>query len=145
MKVALIAATLALAALSVPAAAQQYRNDPNWRQAEECWNTQAGRFERVRPGETQNDLDYSRCRPTGTLRDDARECWNSRARSFEAVRPGERQDDLDMNRCHPIAERGYARGRDEPRECWNSRARRFETVRPGERQDDLDMSRCRRR
>ena len=103
MKAALIAATLALAALSLPATAQQYRNDSNWRQAEECWNGQAGRFERVRPGEYQNDLDHSRCRPVGEvrsrMRDEPRECWNGRARAFETVRPGERQDDLDLSRC----------------------------------------------
>src|SRR6187401_663150 len=109
MRTAVIAVILLLAGLSGPAAAQQYRNDSNWRQGEECWNAGAGRFERVRPGETQNDLDYSRCRPSGearsSYRDEPRECWNNRARSFEAVRPGERQDDLDMGRCHPIAER----------------------------------------
>ncbi len=63
MRITLFAVFTLLAALSGPASAQQYRNDSNWRQGEECWNGQAGRFERVRPGETQNDLDYSRCRP----------------------------------------------------------------------------------
>lgn len=29
----------------------------------ECWNPRAGHFEEDRPGEFQNDLDYSRCRP----------------------------------------------------------------------------------
>jgi hypothetical protein len=29
---------------------------------QECWNPGARHFEEVRPGETQNDLDYSRCR-----------------------------------------------------------------------------------
>jgi hypothetical protein len=29
---------------------------------EECWNPHAGHFERVRPGEYQGDLDFSRCR-----------------------------------------------------------------------------------
>jgi hypothetical protein len=113
---------------------------------EECWNPRAGRFEQVRPGERQNDLDFSRCRATGFIRgpyrETPRECWNPRARHFEAVRPGERQDDLDFSRCHPIAEQGSGRGYDEPRECWNPRARHFEAVRPGVQQDDLDFSRC---
>lgn len=29
---------------------------------EECWNHRARSFEQVRPGERQDDLDYSRCR-----------------------------------------------------------------------------------
>ena len=29
---------------------------------EECWNPRARHFEEVRRGESQNDLDYSRCR-----------------------------------------------------------------------------------
>jgi len=28
----------------------------------ECWNPHAGHFEGVRPGERQDDLDFSRCR-----------------------------------------------------------------------------------
>ena len=31
----------------------------------ECWNPHAGHFERVRPGEYQDDLNFSRCRPLG--------------------------------------------------------------------------------
>ncbi|MEP7085352.1 MAG: hypothetical protein ABI854_11480 [Betaproteobacteria bacterium] len=132
-----------LACVSLPAYAQQYR-------AEECWNPNAGHFEGVRPGETQNDLDFRRCRPTGDYRPSRgapRECWNPRARHFEGVREGERQDDLDMSRCHVVLEQGYDRGRRDniPRECWNPRAGHFEGVREGERQDDLDFSRCRRR
>jgi hypothetical protein len=30
---------------------------------DECWNPHAGHFEGVRPGESQDDLDFSRCRP----------------------------------------------------------------------------------
>ncbi|HZZ94012.1 MAG TPA: hypothetical protein VFE23_15735 [Usitatibacter sp.] len=30
---------------------------------DECWNPHAGHFEGVRPGERQDDLDFSRCRP----------------------------------------------------------------------------------
>lgn len=85
----------AAAALSAGAALAQYpdyRNDPDWaaRQQQydqwrwqhrddhwrderwrgnpgdwECWNPHAGHFEGVRPGEVQNDLDFSRCRPKG--------------------------------------------------------------------------------
>ena len=134
-----------LAFLAAPAYAQSNRG-------EECWNPGAGHFEGVRPGERQNDLDFSRCRPTGSDyrasgRDVPRECWNPNARHFEAVRPGETQNDLDFSRCHTTIEQGYDRSRrdDVPRECWNPRAGHYEEVRPGERQDDLDFGRCRRR
>jgi hypothetical protein len=30
---------------------------------QECWNPHARHFEEVRPGERQDDLDFSRCRP----------------------------------------------------------------------------------
>ena len=94
-KSSLIAALLAFAAL--PAYAQYYDRPM------ECWNPGAGHFEGVRPGEVQNDLDFSRCRPVGdyraSSRDVPRECWNPRAGHFEEVRPGERQDDLDFSRC----------------------------------------------
>jgi hypothetical protein len=39
----------------------QYYVDRGYRR-EECWNPHAGHFERVRPGESQGDLDFSRCR-----------------------------------------------------------------------------------
>ena len=130
---------LTLSCAAAPAVAQIDRT-------EECWNPRAGHFEQVRPGEQQNDLDFSRCRSTGFIRgpfrDVPRECWNPQARHFEAVRPGERQDDLDFSRCHPVADRDRRGG---GRECWNPRAGHFEDVREGERQDDLDFSRCRRR
>jgi hypothetical protein len=94
LKFSMIIALLACAA--APAYAQYDR-------AQECWNPHAGHFERVRPGETQNDLDFSRCRLMGDYRasdrDVPRECWNPHAGHFEAVRPGERQDDLDFSRC----------------------------------------------
>ena len=67
----------------------------------ECWNSGAGHFERVRPGERQGDLDFSRCRYIGEVARDSgwssgrQECWNPRARHFEGVRAGERQDELD--------------------------------------------------
>jgi hypothetical protein len=41
------------------------RDRRDWRDREvrrECWNPRAGHFEEDRPGEFQNDLDYSRCR-----------------------------------------------------------------------------------
>ena len=40
---------------------RDYRDDhrDDW----ECWNPHAGHFEGVRPGERQDDLDFSRCRP----------------------------------------------------------------------------------
>lgn len=39
------------------------RDRRDWRQnRQECWNPRAGHFEDVRPGEHQNDLDFSRCR-----------------------------------------------------------------------------------
>ena len=70
-------------------------------------------FEAVRPGEVQNDLDFSRCRAMGgryydrTYRDRSytetrRECWNPRAGHFEAERPGEYQGDLDFGRCRLV-------------------------------------------
>ena len=94
LRISMMIALLAWA--TVPAYAQYDR-------AQECWNPHAGHFEGVRPGEVQNDLDFSRCRPGGDYRasnrDVARECWNPRAGHFEDVRPGERQDDLDFSRC----------------------------------------------
>ncbi|MGE5095016.1 MAG: hypothetical protein ACM3SO_07745 [Betaproteobacteria bacterium] len=38
-----------------------YYGDRTYRR-QECWNPHAGHFERVRPGEYQGDLDFSRCR-----------------------------------------------------------------------------------
>ncbi len=53
----------------------QHRDDDRWRDERwrdprlqgdwECWNPHAGHFEGVRPGEVQDDLDCSRCRPRG--------------------------------------------------------------------------------
>ena len=112
LKFSMIIALLACA--TAPAYAQydrapgyaQYDRAPGYAQydrAEECWNPRAGHFERVRPGETQNDLDFSRCRLMGDYRasdrDVPRECWNPRAGHYEGVRPGERQNDLDFSRC----------------------------------------------
>ena len=47
---------------------RDWRGDGDWRDRgdrgvrRECWNPRAGHFEEDRPGEFQNDLDYSRCR-----------------------------------------------------------------------------------
>ena len=94
LKFSMIIALLACA--TAPAYAQYDR-------AQECWNPHAGHFEGVRPGERQNDLDFSRCRPVSDYRasnrDVPRECWNPHAGHFEEVRPSERQDDLDFSRC----------------------------------------------
>ena len=121
MKTLAIAAGALLASIAATASAQVYYErtytyDPNWgaraefRDArDECWNPRAGHFEAVRPGELQNDLDFSRCRPTGgrhverrSYRDSHEECWNPRAGHYEAVRSGERQYDLDFSRCRLV-------------------------------------------
>jgi hypothetical protein len=36
---------------------------------QECWNPHAHHYEAVRPGESQNDLDFSRCRSQDGYRD----------------------------------------------------------------------------
>ncbi|HEX4333104.1 MAG TPA: hypothetical protein VH040_13260 [Usitatibacter sp.] len=46
-----------------PAPARYY--DRRAYSGDECWNPHAGHFEQVRPGERQDDLDFSRCRPEG--------------------------------------------------------------------------------
>ena len=56
LKFSMIIALLACA--TAPAYAQYDR-------ARECWNPHAGHFEEVRPGERQDDLDFSRCRRRG--------------------------------------------------------------------------------
>ena len=48
-----------------PAPAPAYYYDRRGYAGDECWNPHAGHFERVRPGERQDDLDFSRCRPEG--------------------------------------------------------------------------------
>jgi hypothetical protein len=119
MKLSAIAAGLALATAAAGASAQVYYErtytyDPYWGtrtyypdSRDECWNPRAGHYEGVRPGEVQNDLDFSRCRPAGSsyverryFREPMRqECWNPRAGHYEGVRPGEYQGDLDFSRC----------------------------------------------
>ena len=118
----LIAAGALLAGAAATASApvyyeRTYTYDPypsrvEIRAGDECWNPRAGHFEEVRPGEVQNDLDFSRCRAVGGryaerryYRDHrdygvrAQECWNPRAGHYEGVRPGEFQGDLDFSRC----------------------------------------------
>ena len=125
MRTMAIAAGVLLAAAAGAASAQvyyerSYSYDPYYgsrlelRAGDECWNPRAGHFEAVRPGEVQNDLDFSRCRAIGgryydrTYRDRSyttetrRECWNPRAGHFEAERPGEYQGDLDFSRCRLV-------------------------------------------
>lgn len=122
MKKLALAAGVALASVAATASAQVYVErvytyDPyvGARAGDECWNPRAGHFEEVRPGEVQNDLDFSRCRPQGAsnrwaerriyreyrgdYRERPHECWNPRAGHYEGVRPGEYQDDLDFSRC----------------------------------------------
>jgi len=71
MKIQAIAAGVLLAAAAATASAQLYYGSPRTYYYEpyysadsrqECWNPRARHFEEVRPGEVQNDLDYSRCR-----------------------------------------------------------------------------------
>ena len=151
--IAIVVGSIMIAAAGVALAQGNYsreRNNETYRAVadpeRECWNSGAGHFERVRPGERQGDLDFSRCRYIGEVaRDEGwssgrQECWNPGARHFEGVRPGERQDDLDFSRCRNIRDSVASSIR---QECWNQRAGHFEDVRPGERQDDLDFSRCR--
>ena len=154
MKTLAIAAATILAGWAANASAQTYDRPsydrPSYDRAvdQECFNPRAGHFERVRPGETQNDLDFRRCRAVDTRE---QECFNPRAGNFERVRPGETQNDLDFRRCHyvgyTVPDRGQLRERRDVRErrqeCWNPRARHYEEVRPGESQDDLDFDRCR--
>ena len=123
MKTKALAAGVLLAAAATGASAQVYYDrayayDPynryELRSGDECWNPRAGHFEAVRPGEIQNDLDFSRCRAAGNNRtyreyreyrdpraygDVRRECWNPRAGHYEEVRTGEFQNDLDFGRC----------------------------------------------
>ena len=119
MRTIAIAAGALLTTLAAATASAQvyiertYAYDPYVARAgDECWNPRAGHFEAVRPGEVQNDLDFSRCRAVGgryaerryyrDYRDygtRAQECWNPRAGHYEGVRPGEFQGDLDFGRC----------------------------------------------
>ena len=127
MRTLAIAAGALLTTLAATTASAQvyiersYSYDPyTVREGAECWNPRAGHFEAVRPGEVQNDLDFSRCRAMG-------------GRYYGDRYSGERYS----NRYY----RGEAR--EIRRECWNPRAGHFEEERPGEYQGDLDFSRCR--
>ena len=119
-QIAIAAGALLVAAAGAASAqvyyGRSYTYDPYYgtrfelRAGDECWNPRAGHFEAVRPGEVQNDLDFSRCRPIGGRYYERRyydrgygdwrqECWNPRAGHYEEVRPGEFQNDLDFGRC----------------------------------------------
>ena len=136
MKIIAIAAGALLAALATGASAQYYTYGGRYAQGDqECWNPHAGHFERVRPGDVQNDLDFSRCRMIGTTYDapmvQPAPVYTAPGPAGPAYAPG-----------YGYYERGnYAVGGND--ECWNPHAGHFERVRPGERQDDLDFSRCR--
>jgi hypothetical protein len=126
MRTLAIAAGALLTTLAATTASAQvyiersYAYDPYYARAgDECWNPRAGHYEAVRPGEVQNDLDFSRCRAMG-------------GRYY-----GDRYGDRYSQRYY----RGEAR--EVRRECWNPRAGHFEEERPGEYQGDLDFSRCR--
>jgi hypothetical protein len=123
MKALAIAAATILAGLATSASAQTYYSDRGYSRDriaqaadQECFNPRAGHFERVRPGDVQDDLDFRRCRVVGNndryayeergdwrarreYREGRQECWNPRARHYEEVRRGERQDDLDFSQC----------------------------------------------
>jgi hypothetical protein len=127
MRTLAIAVGAVMAAATASASAQLYYGrtyaDPYAPRVEyrdtvqECWNPSAGHFERVRPGEYQNDLDFRRCRLVGDAYVERYDRYADRYYDNRAYRSGE--------------------------ECWNPRAGHFEEVRPGERQDDLDFGRCR--
>lgn len=125
MRITAIAAGALLAAAATGASAQVYYERPysydpyygnriELRAGDECWNPRAGHFEGVRPGEVQNDLDFSRCRPIagryyerryygdGYAYQTRQECWNPRAGHYEEVRQGEFQNDLDFGRCRTV-------------------------------------------
>jgi hypothetical protein len=81
-KIPAIAAGLLFATAAATASAQVYYErtytyDPYYGSRtidsnSECWNPRAGHFEQVRPGEVQNDLDFSRCRGYGSRYDNSR-------------------------------------------------------------------------
>ncbi len=131
----LAAMSLLAAATTVSAQGRQYDpawpdRTPEWRGDQECFNPRAGHFERVRPGEVQNDLDWNQCRSPGNAYNE-RPVYNDRP----IARGGmylERRDYRDN--------RDYRETREE---CWNPRARHFEEVRRNDYQGDLDFNRCR--
>ena len=115
-KLAIVAGALLATAAATASAQVYWRTYDNYyadRSNQECWNPRAGHFEQVRPGEVQNDLDFSRCRAYGARYNSydsgryyerryyssRQECWNPRAGHYEEVRPGESQGDLDFGRC----------------------------------------------
>jgi hypothetical protein len=96
---------------------------------QECWNPRAGHYEGVRPGEVQNDLDFSRCRALGMRHDHERLILGERRYPWQGREP-ERQ-------LYRDSSRGFST------ECWNPREERWDVLHPGEIQDNLDKNRCR--
>jgi len=143
MKTIAIAAGALCAALATAASAQYYSYGGRYAQrvdgTQECWNPHAGHFEQVRPGERQDDLDFSRCR---TQPQYAAPVYNAPAYQPPPVY-------ANPNEPGPAYAPGYgwynngSRGLTSNDECWNPHAGHYEQVRPGDRQDDLDFSRCR--
>jgi hypothetical protein len=140
MKTLMIAAGALCAALATAASAQYY--GPRYGQrvdgTQECWNPHAGHFEQVRPGERQDDLDFSRCR--------TQQQYEGQVYSAPAYQPPPVY--ANPNERGPAFAPGYGwydnrRGPSSNDECWNPHAGHYEQVRPGESQDDLDFSRCR--
>jgi hypothetical protein len=145
MKSLAMAAGAFCAALATAASAQYYSENGRWVQrggaGQECWNPHAGHFEQVRPGERQDDLDFSRCRVIGGR------AYDAPVYSAPAYQPPPVY--ANPNEPGPAYAPGYgwydngARNLSSGDECWNPHAGHYEQVRPGERQDDLDFSRCR--
>jgi hypothetical protein len=138
-----IALGLAAAAFATCASAQYYDRYSGDRYGQridgdqECWNPHAGHYERVRPGDQQNDLDFRRCRLVNGAPAyvEPAPAYIERAPAYVDRAPAY------VDRAPAYVERApMARAGDE---CWNPHAGHFEAVRPNERQDDLDFSRCR--
>jgi hypothetical protein len=107
---------------------------------EECWNPRAGHFEGVRPGEVQNDLDFSRCRAMaryygGASYRERRNYPEQRSYPEERTYPWQGRDP--ERQLYMDSSRGFST------ECWNPRDERWDVLHPGEIQDNLDKNRCR--
>ena len=141
MKRLALAAGAVIATVSASAFAQVYYTRPhtydpylNSRTAnQECWNPRARHYEGVRPGETQNDLDFSRCRAIGERNYEERRYYGEQRYAdprYADPRSGERQ-------LYKDSWIGFTT------ECWNPGENRWEVMRPGEIQDSLDRNKCR--
>jgi hypothetical protein len=139
MRTIALAAGALFAALATAASAQYYGYGGRWVQRadgdQECWNPHAGHFERVRPGEVQNDLDFSRCRYIGSRYAEPLQPPPVYANPYERgprYAPG--YGWYAQGEGQPVPPPGY--------QCWNPHAGHYEEVRPGPPQGDLDFSRC---